>query len=61
MKHIVYFLAEYSGQQLQAQDSEVSRIALMTYEEAMGVFQFENSRRILQEADNYLKTVGEAQ
>ena len=59
MKHIVYFLAEYSGQQLQAQDSEVSRIALMTYEEAMDSFQFESSRRILREADNYLKTVGE--
>ena len=59
MKHIVYFLAEYSGHQLQAQDPEVSRIALMTYEEAMGSFQFESSRRILREADNYLKTVGE--
>ena len=53
-KHIVYFLAEYSGQQLLAQDTEVSRIALMTYEEAMESFQFESSRRILREADAFL-------
>ena len=54
-KHIVYFLARYSGQTLRAQEGEVSAIALMTYEEAMGAFQFESSRRILREADAFLK------
>ena len=54
-KHIVYFLAQYSGQQLLAQDSEVSTIALMTYEEAMESFQFESSRRILREAAAFLE------
>ena len=54
-KYIVYFLAEYNGQDLRAQEGEVSAIALMTYEEAMAAFQFESSRRILREADAFLK------
>ena len=54
-KHIVYFLAEYNGQDLRAQEGEVSAIALMTYEEAMAAFQFESSRRILREASAYIK------
>lgn len=56
-KRIVYFLAEYSGQALCAQRSEVSAIGLMTYQEAMDCFQFESSRRILREAADYLKGV----
>lgn len=54
-KHIVYFLAEYSGQALHAQAGEVSAIALMSFDEAMAAFQFESSRRILREADAYIK------
>ena len=54
-KHIVYFLAEYGGQALHAQSGEVSAIALMTFDEAMAAFQFESSRRILREADAYIK------
>ena len=56
-KQIVYFLAEYTGQVLRAQAGEVSAIALMTYDEAMDAFQFESSRRILREADAYIKAV----
>ena len=54
-KQIVYFLAEYTGQELRAQEGEVTEIRLMTYDEAMAAFQFESSRRILQEADAYIK------
>ena len=54
-KQIVYFLAEYTGQVLRAQEGEVTEIRLMTYDEAMAAFQFESSRRILQEADAYIK------
>ena len=54
-KQIVYFLAEYTGQVLRAQEGEVTEIRLMTYEEAMAAFQFESSRRILREADAYIK------
>ena len=54
-KQIVYFLAEFTGQALRAQEGEVTEIRLMTYEEAMAAFQFESSRRILREADAYIK------
>ena len=54
MKDMVYFLAEYSEQELTAQEGEVSEIRLMTYEEAMEKFQFESSRRILREANDFL-------
>ena len=43
MKHIVYFLAEFSNQFLRAQESELNSIHLMDYETAMSSFQFENS------------------
>lgn len=58
-KHIAYFLAEYTGQALRAQAGEVSEIRLMTFDEAMAAFQFESSRRILQEAAGILHIVGE--
>ena len=58
-KQIVYFLAEYTGQALRAQEGEVTEIRLMTYEEAMAAFQFESSHRILREAAEFLHTVGE--
>lgn len=54
MKHIVYFLAEYADQQPVAQETELMAIHLMDYDTAMSAFQFESSRRILNEADHYL-------
>ena len=51
----VYFLAEYHDQELVAQKSEVSEIALMTYEEALDSFQYEESKRELMEAESYLR------
>lgn len=60
-KAIVYFLAEYSGQTLRAQEGEVTEILLMTFDEAMAAFQFESSRRILREAHDYLNTLREGQ
>jgi 8-oxo-dGTP pyrophosphatase MutT (NUDIX family) len=56
MKHMVYFLAEYSDQKLVPQEGEVTEITLMTYEEAMAKFQFESSKRILREADEFLRS-----
>ena len=55
LKQMVYFLAEYTGQELRAQEGEVTEIRYMTFDEAMAAFQFESSRRILQEADAYIK------
>ena len=54
MKYIVYFLAEFSNQFLRAQESELNSIHLMDYETAMSSFQFENSKRILEGAHNFL-------
>ena len=53
-KHIVYFLAGFSGQTPRAQEEELRSIHLMDYAAAMGAFQFESSRRILTEADGFL-------
>ena len=53
----VYFLAEYKDQQLKAQESEVSEIVLLGYEEALQSLQSEDSRRELTEAEKYLNSV----
>lgn len=51
----VYFLAEYHGQEFVMQKSEVSRIVLMDYNEAMKCIQDEESQRELTEAEEYLR------
>ena len=56
MKHVVYFLAKYARQTPTAQASELDSIRLMDYDAAMNAFQFENSRRILSEAHQFLTT-----
>ena len=56
MKHIVYFLGEYSDQSPIAQEDELNGIFLMDYDTAMDAFQFESSRRILREAQAYIKS-----
>ncbi|MBQ9848498.1 MAG: NUDIX domain-containing protein [Clostridia bacterium] len=56
MKHVVYFLAEYSNQALVAQESELNGIFLMDYETAVESFQFESSKRVLTEANSFLQT-----
>ena len=55
MKQIVYFLAEDEGQEVAYQKEELSGAYLVSYEEAMGMFQFESSRRILTEANHFLQ------
>ncbi len=55
IKHIVYFLGEYGAQRPVRQEAELSKIELLPYEEAMGRFRFESHRRILREANDFLK------
>ena len=55
MKRIVYFAAEYEDQQLRHQPEELLSVKLMTCEEAMEAFQWESSRRILKEVDDFLR------
>lgn len=54
IKQVVYFLAEYSDQKIRFQKEELFGAALMDFEEAMNVFQFESSKRILSEANRFL-------
>ena len=54
MKRIVYFAAEYADQQLRYQPEELLSIALMSFDEAMNAFQWESSRKILQEVADFL-------
>ena len=56
MKHIVYFLAEFSNQVPEAQETELNSIHLMNYKTALSSFQFESSKRILTEAHEYLSS-----
>ena len=52
MKRVVYFLAEYEDQPIAPQAEELSQASLMTFEEAMAAFQFENLKELLQKAQN---------
>ncbi len=54
MKRIIYFLGEYEGQEIRYQREELLEAPLLSYEEAMERFQFESSRRILKEANDFL-------
>ena len=50
----VYFLAEYSEQDIKRQESEVSEIVLLDYETALQSLQSAESRRELEAAEKYL-------
>lgn len=52
----VYFLAEYHDQELKAQEAEVSEIVLMDYQEALKSLQYDESKRELTEAENFINT-----
>lgn len=58
LKHVVYFLAEYSNQVPKAQESELRSIHLMTFDCAMQCFQYESEKRILREAHTFLMNHG---
>ncbi len=55
IKRVVYFVGEYSGQTIRHQAEELSEARLMDYDEAMELLSFDSSRRILQEADDFLR------
>ncbi len=54
-KNVIYFLAEYEDQTYRPQEEEITEIALMDFSEALSVLPFEASRRILQEAEAFLR------
>ena len=54
MKIIVYFLGEYYNQEINYQKEEVSNAELVDYKTAIDLFQFESSKRILKEANDFI-------
>lgn len=54
MKRVIYFAAEYENQKINYQKQELLGAYLMTYEEAMGIFQFESSKKILSEVKEFI-------
>ncbi len=54
MKRVVYFLAEFSGQEYCFQKTEISGGGLCAYQEAVNLLQFESTKRILTEANRFL-------
>lgn len=54
IKRIVYFAAEYADQEIRHQPEELMDARLMTFEEAINAFQWENSKRILEQANHFL-------
>lgn len=54
IKQIVYFLGSFEDQRVVYQKEELSGAWLVGFEEAMGLFQFESSKRILKEANDFL-------
>lgn len=58
VKRIVYFLGYYDDQDVVYQTEELSGACLVGYSEALELFQFESSKRILKEANDYLSSRG---
>ena len=58
IKQITYFLGVFENQEVIYQKEELSGAYLVSYAEAMELFQFESSGRILTEANAYLRAEG---
>lgn len=54
MKEVVYFLGYYENQKPIYQASELISASLFSYEEAIKLFQFDSSKRVLFEVYNHL-------
>ena len=60
-KRITYFLGTFENQEVTFQKEELSGAYWVSYEEALGLFQFESSKRILKEANDYLLSLPNCQ
>ena len=54
-KMVVYFLAEYAGQEISNQKEELKAAYLLSYEEAVNQLTFEETKRILAKANAFLE------
>ncbi len=53
-KFVTYFLGEFNNQQSICQRSEILETVLVTYSEALNLFEFLGHKRILKEAHDFL-------
>ena len=54
MKQVVYFLAEYSEQEICYQKEELQAANLLPFEEALHILTFDETKHILTEANRFL-------
>ena len=54
LKKVVYFLGEYHDQTFRHQETELSDAVLKDCDTAMSLFRFDNTRRVLTEARDFL-------
>lgn len=54
IKKVVFFVCKYEGQEIIHQVEELQGAYLMTYEEAMNAFQFDNLKEVLLKANNFI-------
>jgi len=55
MKQVVYFLAEFADQNPTPQPEEITRVYLLPLKEALRMLPFPEARRILTQADQFLR------
>ena len=53
-KRVVFFLAEYEGQQTTVQESELAAVTIAPWPQALELTEFADSKRILTEAHEFL-------
>lgn len=56
-KQVIYFLGEYKDQNIVFQKDELSSAILMNYEEAIKCFIHENNKKLLYNADSFIKNL----
>lgn len=55
IKRVIFFCAEYAGQEIRPQPEELTSAALVPCEEAMRLLTFASSRRVLRAADEFIR------
>jgi len=57
-KQVVFFLGYYELQKIILQETELQKAFLASYDEAMVLLEYEDTRRILKSANQFLKNYG---
>ncbi|MDF2686937.1 MAG: Inorganic pyrophosphatase [Clostridia bacterium] len=56
-KQVVYFLARFNSDKINIPKNEILSYHITTYKDAMHMLNYENERKILRNANNYLKNI----